>query len=82
MSQVPRVCATRTHKGTSPSIRRADSNLSRGALLPSDQEGAAALGIGLVAKEGLSNLVKAVKAAVPPILLWQKLSSGQEEFAE
>jgi hypothetical protein len=51
-------------------------------LLPSDQEGAAALGIGLVAKEGLSNLVKAVKAAVPPILLWQKLSSGQEEFAE
>lgn len=51
------------------------TTMSRAAILPTDRDGAGQLGVAILAREALPNFVRAVKSAVPPEILWERLKA-------
>ena len=56
------------------------TNLTKEAILPADREGAKALEIILMPKESLPLMIRAIKSAIPPDLLWFGLQNEGESL--
>lgn len=51
------------------------TTIRHAAILPSDRQGAPELGVTILPNEGLAGLLRAVKSAVPPGTLWDRLDA-------